>query len=177
MKQVISRLLLLMSNAEAFFNNPGEKRLFIRRIFLKINNIQPPACFWIGHGFFLMKGGNLSLGKNCAIGENSTIANHAQIDIGNDFISAGGLILNSGSHSCHTMVPDCKRIKIGSRVWCGQNVTILSGVEIGDDVVIGACSLVNKAIPSNSIVAGVPARIIRRLDRPTSPNLWSWAHK
>lgn len=52
-------------------------------------------------------------------------------------------------------------LKIGNRVFIGNGTTILPGVTIGDDVVIGACSLVTKDIPSGSVAAGVPARVIR----------------
>ena len=116
------------------------------------------------------------MGRRLAIGENSSIVNHSDIDIGDDFISAGGLVLNSGSHDPVTLEPVCDNIKIGNRVWCGQNVTILKGVEIGDDVVIGAGSLVLASVPSNSIVAGSPARLIRPLNRPSIMQLWSWSN-
>ena len=52
------------------------------------------------------------------------------------------------------------RVSIGNRVFIGHNTTVLCGVTIGDDVVIGAYSLVNKDIPSNSVYAGNPAKYI-----------------
>lgn len=50
---------------------------------------------------------------------------------------------------------------IGRRVWIGANVTILKGVTIGDDAVIGAGSVVTKSIPAQAIAVGVPAKVIR----------------
>lgn len=52
------------------------------------------------------------------------------------------------------------RIKIGDRVFIGANSTILMNVHIGNDVIIGAGSLVNRDIPDGMVVAGVPAKII-----------------
>ena len=52
-------------------------------------------------------------------------------------------------------------IKIGSNCWLASNVTVLKGVIIGDEAVIGAMSLVNKNVDSKTLVAGVPARFIR----------------
>mgnify|MGYP001052911213 CR=1 FL=1 len=56
------------------------------------------------------------------------------------------------------------RIKVGSNVFFGNNCIILPGVTIGDNVVIGAGSVVTKDIPSNTVAAGVPARVIKTID-------------
>ena len=56
------------------------------------------------------------------------------------------------------------RIKLGNNVFIGSSVTILPGVTIGDNVVVGACSLVTKSIPSNVVAAGVPARPIKSIE-------------
>jgi acetyltransferase-like isoleucine patch superfamily enzyme len=56
-----------------------------------------------------------------------------------------------------------KEVIIGRNVWIGANSTILKGVVIGDDSVVGACSLVISDIPSSSLFAGNPARMIRQL--------------
>jgi acetyltransferase-like isoleucine patch superfamily enzyme len=55
-------------------------------------------------------------------------------------------------------------IEIGSDVFIGVNAVIMPGVRIGDHCIVGAASLVNKSVPSGSIVAGVPARIIGNYD-------------
>ena len=57
-----------------------------------------------------------------------------------------------------------KPISIGSNVYIGINCTILPGVNIGDNVIIGAGSIVTKDIPSDSVAAGVPAKVIKSLD-------------
>jgi acetyltransferase-like isoleucine patch superfamily enzyme len=58
-----------------------------------------------------------------------------------------------------THIPDCGRdIVIGKGVWIGSNTVILGPCEIGDNAVIGACSLVNKNVAKDSIYHGIPAR-------------------
>ena len=54
-------------------------------------------------------------------------------------------------------------ISIGRNVWIGDRVSILSGVSIGDNAIIGAGSIVTHNIPSNSLVAGAPAKVIKQL--------------
>ena len=60
-------------------------------------------------------------------------------------------------------VESAKPITVGNSVWFGGGVTVLPGVTIGDNVVIGAGSVVVKDIPSNSVAVGNPARVIKTL--------------
>ena len=59
---------------------------------------------------------------------------------------------------------------IGKRVWVGANVTILPGVVIGENTVIGAGSVVTKELPSNSVAAGVPAKVKKKMDPSVKTN-------
>lgn len=56
------------------------------------------------------------------------------------------------------------KVKIGNNIYFGKNCTVLKGVTIGDNCIIGAGSIVNKDIPENSVVAGVPAKVICSLE-------------
>lgn len=56
------------------------------------------------------------------------------------------------------------RVKIGKNVWIGSHATILGGVNIGDNAVIAAGAVVNRDVPPNTVVAGVPARIIKHIE-------------
>jgi maltose O-acetyltransferase len=55
-------------------------------------------------------------------------------------------------------------VTIGNDVWIGGNCTILPGVTIGNNVVVAAGAVVTKDVPDNCLVAGVPAKVIRKLD-------------
>lgn len=61
-------------------------------------------------------------------------------------------------------IPSHGKIKIGNNVWLGEHVTILKGVTIGDNVVVGYGSIVTKDIPANSVAVGIPAKVICSLD-------------
>lgn len=72
------------------------------------------------------------------------------------FISANHKKSNFNSHD--KSLP----IKIGKKVWIGSNCVILPGVEIGDNVIIGAGSIVTKSIPSNSVAVGNPCKVVKQ---------------
>lgn len=73
-----------------------------------------------------------------------------------------------------------KKVIIGNDVWIGTNVTILPSVTVGDGAVIGAGSVVTKDVPSYSIVAGVPAKVIRyrfseeHIEQLLNIQWWNW---
>ena len=56
-----------------------------------------------------------------------------------------------------------KPVTIGNNVWLGANVTVLAGVSIGDNAVIGAGSVVTRSIPANVVAVGVPCRVLREI--------------
>lgn len=86
------------------------------------------------------------IGKRCAIGHNVTISS-----ITHD------LQRPTGPNLLHKE----SDIVIGNDVWIGTNVFIKEGITIGDNSVIGANSVVTKSFPSQSIVGGIPARLIK----------------
>ena len=116
--------------------------------------------------------GILLIGKN--VGMSSTaIVCHQHIEIG-DNVNIGGnvVIYDTDFHSLNAEFRlDCKidkadtktaAIKIGNSAFIGGHTTILKGVEIGENSIVGACSVVTKNIPSNEIWAGNPARFIKK---------------
>jgi acetyltransferase-like isoleucine patch superfamily enzyme len=143
----------------------GQRADRLQRALLRLRGVGVSGPVYIGSGTRLFGARRLSLGARVAIGENSHLVCHAPIAIGDDFLSAPGLYINSGGHDPATLRSFAKPVTIGRRVWCGARVTICAGVEVGDDVVIGAGAVVVKPIPARSIAAGVPARVIAPLDR------------
>ena len=71
--------------------------------------------------------------------------------------------LNHGllPEECHNLIPGA--IHIGRNAWIGSNSTVLPGVTIGENAVVAAGAVVNKDVPANTIVGGVPAYVIREI--------------
>lgn len=91
------------------------------------------------------------------IGENCFFNNYFEL-LTHDWVSQVFI------HSGRNVVNSSERVIIGNNVSCGRHVLILKGVTIGDNVFIGANSIVTKSIPSNTIAIGIPARVIMTLD-------------
>lgn len=90
------------------------------------------------------------------------ISKNATLEIGEGTIWAHNLNIQTSNHDPSNFeIPIEKSIRIGKKCWIGGNVSILAGVELGDNVVVGANSVVTKSFPSNVIIAGCPAKIIK----------------
>jgi acetyltransferase-like isoleucine patch superfamily enzyme len=94
---------------------------------------------------------------------NAEINCFSHIKIGNDVaISKGVIIRDSDNHEIiGNSHPVSAPIVIGNHVWIGLNAIILKGVTIGDGAIVAAGAVVTKNVPANSMVAGVPARILK----------------
>lgn len=106
------------------------------------------------------------IGENCSIRTKYFGTEPWLIEIGNNVTLAADvkLITHDGSGSLFGRRFRYRKIIIGNNVFIGMNSIVLLGVEIGDNVVVGAGSVLTKSIPSNSVVAGNPAKIIMDYD-------------
>jgi maltose O-acetyltransferase len=175
-RRIYESILQGLISLESAMSQPGTSSYF-RLICLKAMGVKVGGSVWVGEGTWLLNAKKLILGKRVCIGESSKIVCHAPITIGDDFLSSCGLYINSGGHDVNTLFPNSSAIQIGNRVWCGMRVTICSGVSIGDDVVIGAGSIVTKSIPSGYLAYGVPAKPVKKIDRTDSTELYLWLNK
>lgn len=113
---------------------------------------------------------NIFLGKNVRITMDCCIwaEKNSKIIIGDDVLIGPGVKIFTGNHGTQLngipMVEQKrveKNILIGCDVWIGANCVVLSGVNINDGAIVAAGSVVTKDVPKNTIVGGVPAKIIK----------------
>lgn len=118
------------------------------------------------HGNFKVKDRrNVSIGNRCSINEGVFILGHCRIEIGNGVtLSANCMLIDSGLDiDSPVRVHTDAFIRIEDDAWIGAGAIILPDVVIGRGSVVGAGSIVTRSVAPYTVVAGNPARVIRRL--------------
>lgn len=116
-------------------------------------------------------GKGIDIGENVGIGDFAHIGGSGGVRIGDDTITGAYLSIHPENHNfADSGLPirlqgiSRMGITIGSGCWIGAKVTILDGAVLGDGCVVAAGAVVRGCFPDNSVIAGVPARVIRRRD-------------
>lgn len=150
----------ILGDLNTGYRTPQETRMFMA----ELTGRPVPDTFRLFPPFYSDFGKNIHLDEGVFI--NSCCCFQDQ---GGIFIGAGTLIghrvtiatINHGIAPEDRFSNHVKPVKIGGNVWIGSGATILPGVVIGDNAVIGAGSVVTRPVAPNTIVAGNPARLIR----------------
>lgn len=125
------------------------------------------------------KGGSIDLGQQVNISVNCTLISETQLSIGEKTLIAGHCyIIAGGNHGIErTDVPPVEQpciqrggVRIMKHVWLGAAVTVLDGVTIGRDAVVGAGAVVTRSLDTFTIAAGIPAAVIRTRGRHDDAN-------
>lgn len=145
----------------------------------KNNNLTIFSPFYCEYGI------NINVGKNTFINYNCVFLDVSLINIGNDVFIGPNCTLSTPMHPFSKeeritkAYPDgihnleyAKPINIKDGCWICSNVTICAGVTIGENSIIAAGAVVTKDVEANSIVGGVPAKLIRYIDRTDELNIW-----
>ena len=121
----------------------------------------------------------IEFGINVQVGDYVHIAAFEKVQIGDNVLMASKVYISDHDHGIYRGAGDsvskpeeiqAKKplviapVIIGRNVWIGENVCILKGVDIGENSIVGASSVVTRSVPANSIVAGNPAKVLKRFD-------------
>ncbi|WP_165021484.1 sugar O-acetyltransferase [Dysgonomonas sp. ZJ279] len=117
--------------------------------------------------FYINYGKHTKIGKNVFINFNCTFLDLGGISIEDNVLIAPNVSILSEGHPVspeerHSLVP--KSIHIKKNAWIGAGATILQGVTIGENAIVSAGSVVSKDVPDNTIVGGIPAKIIKYIE-------------
>lgn len=116
------------------------------------------------------------ISNNVSIGDDSHITAINRIEIGNNVLTGKKVTITDNSHGKSTFemlsLPPATRpiysegpVIIEDGVWIGDKVTILPNVRIGKNAIIGANAVVTKDIPANCVVGGIPAKVIKYINK------------
>ena len=141
-----------------------QRERIIRKLLAKTkNNFLIEQPFICGYGY------NISIGENFYSNHNLVVLDSNKVTFGDNVFIAPNCGFYTAGHPIDAQTRNrgleyAKPIKVGNNVWIGGNVVVLPGVTIGDNVVIGAGSVVTKDIPSNVVAFGNPCRVIREIE-------------
>ncbi len=159
MAQRARTITVEMSNS---YRTPEE----LRELFSKLTGQKVDDSFGIFPPFNADYGQNIKVGKNVFINSGCCFQDQGGIEIGDNVLIGQQVVVATLNHDLNpqkraNMLP--APVKIGNGVWVGAHATILPGVTIGDGAVIAAGAVVTKDVPANTVVGGVPAKIIKTI--------------
>ena len=140
-----------------------QQKDIIRRLFGKTGErFYITAPFWCDYGC------NIEIGENFYTNHNCVILDGARVTFGDNVFIAPNCTFSTAGHPLDTEQRNqgleyAYPITVGDNVWFGASVTVLPGVTIGSNTVIGAGSLVNRDIPDGVVAVGNPCRVLRKI--------------
>ena len=120
--------------------------------------------------FYCDYGFNISVGKNFFANFNMVVLDEARVVFGDNVFIGPNCGFYTAGHPIDSIERNkglefARPIIVGNNVWIGANVTVVPGVTIGDNCVIGAGSVVTKDIPDNTVAVGNPCKVIKSIDK------------
>ncbi|TLG71516.1 acyltransferase [Culicoidibacter larvae] len=139
----------------------------IRLLMEKLTGRTIDESFALFPPFYTDCGKNIKIGKNVFINAACMFQDQGGIEIGDGTLIGHNVVIATLNHNMRpkyrgNIIP--KPVKIGKNVWIGANVTICQGVEIGENAIVAAGAVVTKSVDKNTVVGGIPAKFIKRIE-------------
>ncbi|MDO5390829.1 MAG: DapH/DapD/GlmU-related protein [Eubacteriales bacterium] len=160
MHQVSQEALKITAEINGSYHEPHE----LRKLFSELIGKTVDESFGLFPPFYTDCGKNITVGKNIFINMGYKFQDQGGITIEDGVLIGHNVVLATINHD---MLPERRStmhlapIHIGKDVWIGSNATVLPGVRIGNGAIIAAGAVVTKDVPPNTIVGGVPAKIMQ----------------
>jgi acetyltransferase-like isoleucine patch superfamily enzyme len=160
---IIRKAIRITSELNAMRVDDNEQ---VNRVFSELINQPVDTTFFLIPPFYTDFGHNIRIGKNVFVNHACTFMDRGGITLEDGVLIGPKVSLITTNHSPE---PGQRRntvsrpILIRQGAWLGANATVMPGVTIGENAIVGAGAVVTKDVAANTIVAGVPARIVKRL--------------
>lgn len=153
----------ITSELNSSYHTPEE----IRSLMSELTGKPVDETFRMHPPFYSDFGKNITLGKNVFINFCCCFQDQGGITVGDGALIGHNVVLATLNHDLSpenraSMIPE--PIVIGKNVWIGANATVLPGVTIGDGAVVAAGAVVIGDVAPNTVVAGVPAQVIKKIE-------------
>lgn len=142
------------------YHTPDEVRAVLSELF----GYKVPDTFRVFPPFYTDFGKNITVGEGVFINACCHFQDHGGVTIGDGSQIGHNVVFATLNHFIEAekrKMTYSAPIVLGKNVWVGSNATILQGVTIGDNAVVGAGAVVTKDVPANTVVGGVPAKFIK----------------
>ncbi len=162
MHTLSQQALRITAELNGSYHTPEE----IRELFSRLTGRPVDSSFCLFPPFYTDCGKNLSVGKQVFFNSGCKMQDQGGITIEDGALIGHNVVLATLNHSLDPtqrgdMIP--APIHIGKNTWIGANATVLPGVCIGDGAVVAAGAVVTRDVPENTVVGGVPAKIIKAI--------------
>ncbi|MGF6950412.1 acetyltransferase-like isoleucine patch superfamily enzyme [Neobacillus sp. B4I6] len=148
-------------------NTSYHSREEIVEIFSELTGNKVDSSFMCFPPFYTDFGKNITIGKNVFFNTGCSFQDRGGISIGNGSMIGMNVTIATLNHGLSIETRNItypSPVMIGENVWIGSNATILPGVTIGDNSVVAAGAVVTKDVPENTVVAGVPAKVVKKIN-------------
>lgn len=160
---LITEAQRLIAEMNTAYRDPAE----VRALFSRLTGAAVDESFWLLPPFYTDFGKNIRVGSNVFINHACEFMDRGGITIGDDVLIGPKVNLVTINHPLDPTTRRstwCAPIVIGNGAWIGAGASVMPGVTIGENAVVAANAVVTSDVLDDTVVGGIPARVIRRID-------------
>lgn len=157
------RAMMIQEELNGSYHEPAETRAIMARL----TCAEVPESFRVFPPFYTDFGANIHLGENSFVNSGCHFQSQGGIWVGEGALIGHDVVIATLNHHFkpeERWMMDSAPVRIGKGVWVGSNACILAGVTIGNYAVVAAGAVVTKDVPAMTIVGGVPAKPLKRIN-------------